>query len=294
MDFETDLKNELHSGLDVYGIKIPIRKDLDDMLLDYLTIHKKLIRPTPRVLYQSPVLEEKMSGHPKVKEINAIKSRLQSGRDVNFFQSKRLFQARFHDHLLYEWNVYHFHLSLEKEKKSNFFKQTDALLFAYIDDFQAILLDVSRHADGVFGDLKWLEIVDRYFPDVLKPFYTEQITDISPNVNPIERQSLWNKGITLGLNKVNGKIFHSPGIGRTTSGHSLQVVRTANEIHRWLHSAKEHFESYGKEIANVYGIDPEMASFRLRFGEVTLEIYDESTYQQILEFPNVFQFETEA
>lgn len=280
----------MHSAFSDLGFKIPIRNKVDEMLLDYLTIHKKLVHTRPRQILLSSELQEKLKTHERKKEVGVISNLLEKGANVNFFQSKRLFQTRFHDHLLYEWNVYHFHLSTERERKSNFVKQTDQLLFCYIDKDKAILLDIERHKEGGFGDEKWLEIIDRDFPEVLEPFIAHNISDISPDVSPVERQRLWNYGYTLGMTKVNNKIIHSPGLGRATSGHSILVVKTCNEILRWLHTLGEHFKLHLLDICTAFEVDPVMANFQLIFGNPTLMVVESNSKKIILTYPQIFNF----
>lgn len=288
--FENDLKQEMHLMFSDMGVKIPIRSHLDEMVLDYLTLHKKLVQVKPRQVLINPDLEAKLTTHSKRNEVERIKRLLSIGQNVNFFQSKKLFQTRFHDHLRYEWNIFHFHLSTRLENGSNFVKQTNQLLFVYIDDKEAILLDIQNHIDGIFADEKWLEILDNYFPHILEPYLDGDIIDISPNVSSIERQNLWNKGLTLGMTKVNGKIFRSPGIGRTTSGHSILVTMTANEISRWLHKITEHFDNKLNEICNTFGFEPSTAIFKLRFGDLTLEIVETKSNKILLTYPYLFNF----
>jgi len=100
-NFENDLKQGMHLMFSNLGVKIPIKKNLDDMLIDYLTINKKLVHYKKRQVFVSPELEIKLQTHPKRNEVEQIKKRLSTGGNVNFFQSKKLFQTKFHDHLLY-------------------------------------------------------------------------------------------------------------------------------------------------------------------------------------------------
>jgi hypothetical protein len=290
IDFETDLKNEMHNAFSNIGLRIPIRNKLDEMLLDYLTVHKKIVFPRPRNILISPDLEHKLINHDKNGVVELIWKRLEVGLDVNSFQSKRLFEAKFHDHLLYEWNVYHFHLSTEKEKKGNFVKRTDQLLFVYIEDNVAILLDIETHKEGIFADEKWLEIIDTYFPTVLESYLANDILDINPQLNSVERQKLWNYGLSVGMTKVNGKIIHSPGVGRMTSGHSILVTKTCNEILRWLHRLNEHFENNFLGICNAFNVIPENSNFKVAFGDSTLELIEANSKSTILKYPYIFNF----
>lgn len=133
-DFEDDLTHELYNGFNSFGIKLPYRQNVHDHLLDYLSIQKKLIFPKPRKVHYNPDFLRNLQTHPKAAVIKHLAYLFATGKDVNSFQNKRLFQSKFHDHLVYEWNIYHFHLSLEQEKKTYFKKQVKQLLFALVTD----------------------------------------------------------------------------------------------------------------------------------------------------------------
>jgi hypothetical protein len=132
-DFESDLRQELKDLSSSMGFKVVDNKSLDKMLMDYLTVRAKLIEPKQRKVLINPVFKLEIPTHPKKKEIEFIIQSAILGNNLNIFQSKRLLQTNFHDHLQSEWNIFHFHLSLKKEKKTKFVKQVNSLLFAYID-----------------------------------------------------------------------------------------------------------------------------------------------------------------
>lgn len=289
-DFEHDLKQEIHTQFDDYGVRIPIRSKLSDMLLDYLTIMKKIVIPKSRNVIISPLLKNKLKSHPKENEIKLLESLFKQGKDVNYFQSKRLFQTKFHDHLLYEWNIYHFHLGNTTEKNSKFIKQTDIMLFVYVTDETVVFLDTEKHAEGIFGDEKWLEILHDYYPELIEIYLDDTIKDVSPKLDSISRQTLWNKGYLIGMTKIRDKVYHSPGIGRSTSGHSVIVVKTSNEIIRWIHQLKKQFESKSNLICSAFGLKENDAFFRLVFGRETLEVIDNKSKLSILTYPNLFEF----
>src|ERR1700722_14479934 len=242
-DFEQDIKQILHNGFPSYGNKFPMKNNISEMLINYLTVHSKLIAPKVRQVLYNPILKSNLHTHPKRKEIEHLASLFEKGKDVNLFQSEKFFQAGAPDDLLIEWNIRHFHLSLNKEKRSPFFKRTNQLLFVYLEDSQAIFLDVSNHSPGIFGDIKWIEILHEHFQNIIKAYKEYTMNDVGPKVDSIGRQELWRKGYTLGMTNGRGVVYRSPGTGRMTSGHSFGVMRTVNKILRWLHPIKQQFLS---------------------------------------------------
>lgn len=291
INFEDDLKIEIHSAFDDLGVKIPIRNNLDTMLFDYLTILKKLIKPRPREVLINPDFVSVLQKHEKKREVEQLRRSFLLGKSVNHFQSKRLFQSKFHDHLCYEWNIYHFHLSFDLEKRSKFVKQTDQLLFVYIEDTKAIFLGIDKHSPGVFADVKWPEVLHTHFPETIAQYRDKEISEVSPSLNAIERQILWDKGYTLGLTKVGDAVYIPPGIGRTTSGHSTLVAKTSSEVQRWLFALSEDFDSREEDICRSFGISQDNAKFKVQFVGEKLGLIEVISKQILLTFPQRFDFD---
>jgi hypothetical protein len=287
-DFEADLKRQMHELFAEYGYRIPYRNELHEMVTEYLTIHKKFIDIRPRTVLVNPELLVKLPRHPKRKEISGIQSALVAGENINLFQSKRLFQSRFHDHLLYEWNIAHFHLSLERERKHGFVKQTDQLLFVYLDEDTAVLLDTAKHEKGIFASTRWQEILEIHFPHILAPFVDSTITKVYPEVDAVGRQMLWDKGYTLGMTEINGKVIHSTGIGRSTTGHSMIVMKTANELLRWVHNISLICRDQFEQLAILFDLDPVKTILKLVFTD-TIDIIDQYSGKKIVSFPDYLQ-----
>lgn len=287
-DFGNDLKYAVQTQFDDYGVKISMQDDLYSMLLDYLTVHKKFIARKPRTVIISPILKEKLPSHSKKAEIEHLVNLTAQGNDVNLFQSKRVLQTNFHDHLLYEWNIFHFHLSFKKEKKIPFAKQTNLMLFAYITETEAIFLDTAKHLKGVFGDSRWIEILHDHFPNSINQYLYSRLNGeeseriaTGEQYSGVERQLLWDKGYTIGFTAVKGVTYFSPGVGRAGSGHSSIVVKTAGEIIRWLHFITQQFTEYHAQICTHLNISESQANFKLHFGSRTIEII-ETTSKTIL------------
>jgi hypothetical protein len=109
IDFEADLKNEILIISKKMGFKIVENQDLNKMLLDYLTVRTKIIEQKHRNVFVNPDFLIELKNHPKKKEIETIIKYAADGKGLNVFQSRRVFQTNFHDHLQQEWNIYHFH-----------------------------------------------------------------------------------------------------------------------------------------------------------------------------------------
>lgn len=286
MDFENDLKLEIINISKGMGFKISINQNINKILLDYLTVRTKIIEPKIRKISINPDFLTELINHSKKKEIETIISYAKNGKNLNVFHSRRVFQTNFHDHLQQEWNIYHFHLSLEKDHKTVFVKQVNSLLFAYIDENDIVFLGSDTHKNGIFGDVKWIEVLHDHFPQIIEKYRDNTIIDIHPKLNSIERQTIWNKGVTVGMTKIRGVVYHNPGIGQMTSGHSMIVSKTAMDILRWIYKLKTQITELREEICKYIGVSETVADFRVTFGEITLELIETSTQTKLLEFPD--------
>jgi len=67
-NFENDLRKELKEISSSLGFKITEHKNLDKMLMDYLTVRTKIIEPKQRSILINPILKEKFKLIPKEKK----------------------------------------------------------------------------------------------------------------------------------------------------------------------------------------------------------------------------------
>ena len=285
--FESQFKQEIILQAEKLGVRIAASKSFQDVLLDFLTVRLKLIDIIPRDAIMSPPLLKKIFFHTHKKEIETIFKYAKTGQNLNQFQSKRILQSRFHDHLSNEWNIYHFHLSFKRDLKSSFVKQVDMLLFAYIDNKKIIFLDIAKHTPGIFADTKWIEILHDYFPEIIEPFEANNMSDVFPKLNPQDRQTLWDTGYTVGLTKIRDKVYFSPGAGRMTSGHGIGVIETSNRICRWMHKLDTQILESINELCIYLRTTIDKIDFAIRFGEENLELVEMSTKTKILTFDEV-------
>ncbi len=255
--------------------------------LDYFTLQRKIIEPKPRKVLMSSILIEKLNSHDKKNEILYIKDLIEKGENVNPFQSKKLFQTNFHDHLLYEWNIYHLHLSFQQNKKYKFFKKHgNQLLFAFISQETVIFLDTNTHQ--IFADDYWLKILDEEFPQYIEKYkLNDDGVELTHNLTPEERQFGWNSGVSFCMTEINGELYYSQD-GRTTSGHSEKVADLTLQSMNWIKRNEAFFQSYFNQICALKDFDPIKVNFVAQFGINTLEIIETNSKMVLLTYPEQF------
>lgn len=287
IDFWKDLDNVSKSLLDEFGIKYSQDKNTDGLLLDFLSVRKKMVSLKPREVLITPLLKERLSTHPKRTVVEHIRQQLKIGGNLNFFQSEKLYQSRKHDHLVYEWGIHHFHLSLKKKKNSSFQDRTNDLLFVFITEERAILLDIKPHSNEFFTDYYWIGLLQNYFAEEIKKYECSYDMPSSRETTPDERMELWEKGYSPFMFNVNNLSYFPPGLGRVTTGHSMRVVMQRNNIIGWTHYANESFFKHQEEMMRRLGISK--WKLQLAITEHGFSIVEHLTQQILLVFPNQFE-----
>jgi hypothetical protein len=293
MDFFNDLRGAIEFNLNRWRVNYNKMAPIEDLLLDYLTMIKKMVSARPRIVKFSPDLTAKLSTHSKRNEILLIQQLFAAGKNVNPYQSKRLLQTNFHDHLVYEWEIYHFHLSDSTQKNSSFVKQVNQLLFVHVSHHEAIFLDAVNHAPGIFGDTRGIEILHDHFPNVIDRYVDTRESEhfLIPDVNALERQRLWDKGYNIPMTSIRGKMYVNPGLGRTTSGHNVRIVRHRDARLDWIDTITIFIDEHYSGICHWLQLDATSTNFRLRFGNKDLEIYDQTSGKILVAYPNILTFD---
>jgi hypothetical protein len=287
IDFKSDLKSAILNELAKIGVNISIKQDAHTVLVDFLNIQKKIIPSRKRKVLFNPEFKENLVNHPHIAVIKRIIDYATKGKNLNCFQSRKLFQTKFNDHLRNEWNIFHLHLSLEKDNKSDFVKQVNSLLFVYIDSKTFLLLGTDKHSEGVFGDKKWLEIIHKYHPELIENYRSDNIVGLNNTLTPVERQKGWESGLSSGYINIGNANYLSPGFGMVTSGRNIEIIDKANRISNWIFEIEKLFYSQRIDICKSMNISDVKSSFKLQFANNKIEIIEETSKLRVIQYPYI-------
>lgn len=235
MDFKNDISNYIKGELEYFNIDYTPSADIDSDLLKLFTVQKKFVYQFSRKVEISKELQIKIENNHKHKnEILKLKEYLEKGIDINAHQTTDLFNYHVHDDLVYDWKIYHFHLSFNREEGKYFTKRTKDVLFAYIIKDRALLIDVLKHEPPyhIFANKTLLEIIDRNWEGIL--LEVNGVQGLTHNPSTEDRFKLRKYNINEGVIEINGKFIFSPGLGQVSSGHSAEEVMKLNQLNRWL------------------------------------------------------------
>ena len=278
-DFHNDLKKEISEILNDSGLKISLDQNIQKVLIDFFNLNSKILEPKKRDVFIVPDFEEQIKIHYKKLEIQTIIQLAKDGENLNCFQTHKIIQSKQIDHLSNEWNIFHFHLSLEPDKKTKFVKRGNLLLFAYVDEKNIIFLGLDKHKDS-FSDIKWLEILEKNCPHIMKKFLAPDLPPVEQNFTTSDRDKMWKNGLSSGFMNINGKTYLCPGFGKVTTGHNIRVIMKSNKILNWIN----HLDDMIKK-ENIF-FDKKFVNLKLRFDEKTIEIYEKEKGTIFFEFPS--------
>ena len=268
MDWEKEIIRIIDEYFKRIHVKYTPKASMNNCLVDYFNFELKLIDPLPRQVFKSDVLKAKKLPLLYSKALHEIELKIKKGEDLTQHQSKRAIDPVYTDDLLNDWVIYHFHLSTTKSQPNQkFYDRSKYLLFAVFSETQAFLIDVHEHQENhLFGKKELLEIMDKNWPAMTEPYYSDW-SKVEPDCTDEEVELFRKKGYTVGAYNINGKVIRSPGIGIMTSGHNIQVVRKADEVHRYIYSCMQQVadeDQMKKKLFDKTGIKVEKLDLEIR------------------------------
>lgn len=161
-----------------------------------------------------------------------LKSELKKGDDLLPRMSRQSKDLDYHDGMLDDWGVCHFHLGVRGDLKHNgLIEGTGKIAYVYFAPYEdvAYVVDVADH--GKWGDVDVLERLLASFPEALAAWEMKGFTAISFNAQGLDRVSL-RKAFVNSATEVKGRVYCSPWGGVMSNGVRM---RAAMEI---LHSRR--------------------------------------------------------
>lgn len=203
--------------------------DSDALCIQYFNVLKRQIDAKPR-----KTLVSKEFNRPKQYQtgIRLIRRKVESGQDLTPHLSKNIKSLDYHDALLNDWGIYHFHLG-DSSEKTGFIKRTGPVLFARVTDEYFYMLDVLGH--GSWSQQRLVEIIHDNWQESISLFKIPEgyrLSSVSPSDEDIAQ--FRKHGISTFIKVSDGTIYsllgggYSLGGNYSCSGISIDVRVTCN------------------------------------------------------------------
>ena len=226
-----------------YKITYQKHTNISLKLARYFNVRLKFIEIRPRKVHVSKEFIKDIFVSEYKDDILLLLEKIKRGIDVNPNQSKKSFNADYHDMLFNDWNIHHLHLNHNKKRPRDYFNiRTGPLLFIKFDLNNAYVLDVKHHHDqNVWSDTDIIRIIRNNWNYLLEPY---EVGDGNwfPNLDDEGMGNLRNKGYIYPVN-VDNKTYMLLGHGYATSGDNMTANRLADDVHRWVGKNLEFFKS---------------------------------------------------
>lgn len=221
------------------GIKYNVTDDTHKCLVDFMNLEMKLIKPIPRAVFVSQELKSRRIPLENRRALSYIENKIRMGVDVTYHKNKGTLDPSYNDLLLNDWVIHHLHLSDTKaQNNQRFYDRTKYLLFAVFSPNQAFFIDIRSHGKNgepyVFAKKELLEILDKNWTGILTDYNTKDVINLVHNPTDEEIDRTRKNGVTFGATEINGRTIMNPGLGITTGGNNIHVVKRANAIMRYV------------------------------------------------------------
>ena len=254
-DFENSVKKVLLYNLGLRDsnkiYKDIFKENLSRVLLIYFNQRRRIPLPLKRKAHFSNEIYANQYYKNYKNSIDIITEYFEQGKDISPFLSTRIKdiylpnKKKFEDKdmLLNDWGIHHLHLG-KLDKNSKFVKRTTELLFCKITDTDVYFINILGHE---FANIDLLRIIKNNWDEILRPYEIKGVTSLLGKNGEIIHFSNSDylksrKEGSLILYDVDGTFYFSPSGGYTSSCHSINDVKAADDIMKELSAIKNILE----------------------------------------------------
>ncbi len=245
INFDSELRAYIQNWYNYFGI-VNKHASIKTSLENLSTLRGKYILPVPRKVDFANELVEQLMERPMLeKSVKYLEKLFTEGKNVNRHQSKYVLNHYVPDHLVYDWKIYHLHLSEHTDKsRKHLNKRTDDMLFTYIEQDRVLFLGIFKHKpDSNFSNVRLLEILDNNWKGVLQE--ADKVVGVSYEINCEERFDLRKSSINSIIIKVNNKYVFAPGLGVTSGNQPINALLRVNELLDWI---EQNLQEINKDV----------------------------------------------
>lgn len=223
-----DLNNWAYEYLKNVGLKNAV---LDNALYQYCNILLRKLRPKPRKIEKSKDFTCPFGYEKKLK---FFEKAVTSGKDLTPFMSKSIQDASFRDKMIFDWGLFHFHLSDCLDKNNNdFMERSDYLLVSYVDfdcDDIIYFLKIRSHKSNLWTEQDLIRCLADNWPNITNKFRLIDIASLTPNVTDDDYKNLRRKNTNTMIDLHDGRVYIGPNWGITSNGFSIKALNLYNRL----------------------------------------------------------------
>lgn len=217
IDIEKDLNDIAKDYLKKEHIQLKHEKE---PYLDYLIYQLQVVENRPRVIKYS----KSFSCPSNYKsQLAFIENKIKKGESLKPFFTKRITNLNNCDYLLYDWGVYHLHLS-NYIGRSGIAMRSNYLLLAIIKPDTVYFLGVVAHNNvNLWEDKNILDIMKNNWPELINPYCIKNVVELAQNYSDEDIKKLRRNNINYIVNLTDAFAV-GPGNGYALDGTPQKAV----------------------------------------------------------------------
>jgi len=237
VSFWEDFVALMRAQLAVCGLTPPA--DGIDVVAQYLNLERRRVAPRARLVSVARGLVPTALIADAYRE---LLRKLEHGEDVTPHLSRSVLRdADYHDGLLDDWGMHHFHLGTSLEA-DGMVARTNELVFAIIRPNDAYVAGIHLHGQWAVHAL--IDAVQENWPELLRPLALCP----GPRLSPPEHARARRSNLHVVTVLANGMPVLGAGGGITSSGHSLAVSVRTMRIREEVDELERRFNTMVPEI----------------------------------------------
>ncbi len=306
MNFEKDLRKQIIQLLNDGKIKFNNQDSTHGLLMSFLNVVNRTIKPIPRKVFLSDniekIIRQNKLDRKYIKALLNFKLAFEKGIDMNGHLSANIYYSDMsvkdkrnsiyknsRDYLLDDWGIYHIHLNEKEAKNEQEMRRnkntkdkgnrSEYLLFVKIIGNEIYFIDIYNHnTKNVFSNQELLETLDRNWHFILEKYKDPGLIAVNRLTNK-EIGEARKKGSFMPYT-INNKVYSPIGGGLNSAGTNIFHTDNADNILDDMGLIEEDIkknENIHNEIEFITGIKGYNKNLEFKFnidarGYVVIEV----------------------
>lgn len=232
IDFVRDAKELFRRRLEEMGVII---KHDDDPIISWYIYHERIIPASRREVVKAkgfscpPLFTEKLK---------RLETEIENGANLDSYLSRSIMDCSKDDLMLYDWGIYHLHISdkLDTKKSDGFMERSDLLLYVLFDNDKAYFIKTINHKgeNNMWTKKECLDIINDNWPHLLEPYIMKGVSKEQQYISDDERTILRKKHGNTFITLNNGVVIMPPNMGLVCDGSPFKAIYATDCLKKQL------------------------------------------------------------
>ncbi|CAM5734346.1 hypothetical protein SAFG77S_11611 [Streptomyces afghaniensis] len=272
MDFYQDWISHLRKVLEKAGYSPATNQE--EVSMQYFNLLRRLIPAVPRKVRMA----KEFTCPPELRSgLCLVTEKIEQGKDLRSHLSRNIIDLDYDDDLLNDWDIYHLHLGTSIDD-DGFVKRTGPVLFVRFDGEFAYFINVMGHGSWTNQDM--IRIIHRNWPESIERFRIKGVLGLNNSLTNQDIKKLRKAHVVSFIEPEPGVVYGPPGMGLTTSGIGLGVVRASDHYAKLIRGyediIKGNIEDISDKVKDEGIVLGKKLSFILKIEEESVLAYEEN------------------